>query len=231
MIDWHSHILPEVDDGSKSTAESIEMLKRLAEQGVDTVMATPHFYANDESVESFLERRDAAYGTLKNELPENVPEIICGAEVRYYQGIGRLENLGRLTIGESRLLLLEMPFSRWTEYTVRELVEMSSRRDIKLVLAHIDRYLSFQKRTVWERLYESGALMQVNASFFTELFTRRKALDMLCREEIHFIGSDCHNLKSRPPRIGEAFELIRRKTGEELLSQLNGFGESLLEKQ
>ncbi len=229
MIDWHSHILPAVDDGSKNMAESIEMLKRLAEQGVDTVVATPHFYANDESVEDFLRRRDGAYETLKREAP-NAPEILLGAEVRYYQGIGRMENLDKLSIGESRLLLLEMPFSVWTEYTVRELVELSTRSDIKLCLAHIDRYLRLQKRSVWERLYESGILMQVNASFFTDFFTRRKALVMLCEGAIHFIGSDCHNLRSRPPRIGEAFGLIRRKTGEELLSQVNELGKALLEK-
>ncbi len=228
MIDWHSHILPAVDDGSRSTAESVGMLKMLAEQGVDTVVATPHFYANDESIEDFLQRRSAAYETLKKEAA-NAPEILLGAEVRYYQGIGRMENINKLSIAESRLLLLEMPFSVWTEYTVRELVELSSRSDIKLCLAHIDRYLRLQKRSVWERLYESGILMQVNASFFIDLFTRRRAIEMLCEGAIHFIGSDCHNLKSRPPCIGEAFGQIRRKTGEELLSQVNELGKALLE--
>ena len=50
MIDWHSHVLPQMDDGSKSAEESLAMLKMQSEQGVDTVIATPHFYANDESL-------------------------------------------------------------------------------------------------------------------------------------------------------------------------------------
>ena len=53
MIDWHNHLLPNMDDGSRSVEESLAMLRAQAAQGVTTVMATPHFYANDESVASF----------------------------------------------------------------------------------------------------------------------------------------------------------------------------------
>ena len=68
MIDWHSHVLPALDDGSHSIAQSLEMLTMLKEQGVDTVIATPHFYANDESVEKFLERRERSARALKRTL-------------------------------------------------------------------------------------------------------------------------------------------------------------------
>ena len=53
MIDWHSHVLPALDDGSRSVDESLALLKMLSEQGVDTVIATPHFYADRESLSSF----------------------------------------------------------------------------------------------------------------------------------------------------------------------------------
>ena len=218
MIDWHSHILPAVDDGSRDVKESIALLKMLSEQGVDTVIATPHFYANDESVDEFLERRKAAYEKLSAQLPEDAPAIRLGTEVRYYPGICRLENLKELRIEGTQLLLLEMPMSEWTDYTVRELLELSSAKGITLVLAHIERYLPLQRKTVWETLTQNGVLMQVNASFFTELRTKRKAISMLKRGEIHFIGSDCHNLSSRPPEIGSAFEIIRKSLGDEFLS-------------
>jgi protein-tyrosine phosphatase len=68
VLDFHSHILPEVDDGSQSVDESILMINALAEQGIDRIVATPHFYANDESVSEFLVRRQKAYNefnTLK----------------------------------------------------------------------------------------------------------------------------------------------------------------------
>lgn len=230
MIDWHSHILPEMDDGSRDTAESISMINMLRTQGVGTVIATPHFYANDESVDLFLERRKSAFERLAAELPEGSPEILLGAEVRYYQGINRMADLNALRIEGTKLLLLEMPMSSWTEYMVRELIEMSGRSSIKVVLAHVERYMALQKQSVWNRLLESGILMQVNASFFTSFVSKRKALSLLREGSVHFVGSDSHNMSSRPPRVGKAFEVIQKKLGENYLKQMNEYGHSLLVK-
>ena len=230
MIDWHSHILPEMDDGSRDTAESISMINMLRTQGVGTVIATPHFYANDESVDLFLERRKSAFERLSAELPEGSPEILLGAEVRYYQGINRMADLKALRIEGTKLLLLEMPMSSWTEYMVRELIEMSGRSSIKVVLAHVERYMALQKQSVWNRLLESGILMQVNASFFTTFASKRKALSLLREGSVHFVGSDSHNMSSRPPRVGKAFEVIQEKLGENYLKQMNEYGHSLLVK-
>ena len=131
MIDWHTHILPGMDDGSCDVAESIAMINMQMTQGVKTVIATPHFYANDEAVESFLERRKQTLEILKAKLPQDAPEIRLGAEVKYYQGISRMADLKALRIEGSKLLLLEMPMSSWTENMIRELLEMSSRSDTK----------------------------------------------------------------------------------------------------
>ena len=230
MIDWHSHILPHMDDGSRDVAESVSLLKMLKEQGVDTVVATPHFYANDDTVESFLSRRAASYAELEKELSWDAPKILLGAEVKYYPGISRMEGLKQLKLEGSQLLLLEMPMSRWTDYTVREVMQLAALGSFTVVLAHIERYLALQSRGVWEKLYREGVLMQVNASFFTEFFTRRNALDKLMRGEIHFVGSDCHNLTTRPPKMGKAFEIIRKKLGDDFICQMNGYGKTVLAK-
>lgn len=229
MIDWHNHILPGMDDGSRDVAESISMLKMQMAQGVKTVIATPHFYANDESVEEFIVRRNKSFEELKKVLPKNSPRILLGTEVKYYPGISRMENLKALRIEGSKLLLLEMPFSSWTESMIRELVELASKSSIRIVLAHIDRYYHMQKADVWERLYESGIKMQVNASYFTLIFSKRKALSLLKKGRIDFIGSDCHNTTSRPPQIASAFDIIRKKLGDDYISQMNEYGYSLLE--
>ncbi len=228
MIDWHSHVLPGIDDGSRSIEESLELLRMLSEQGAETVVLTPHFLANTESVESFIERRELSFEKLRSSLSGNEPELVNGAEVKYYSGISRMPELKKLTIGESGLLLLEMPMSKWTEYTVRELIELSGSAGVTLVLAHIDRYMKLQNGDIWERLYEREILMQVNASFFTEFATRRKALAMLGAGEINFIGSDCHGVTSRPPKIGKAFEIIAKKMGDNFVSQINEYGKSML---
>ncbi len=230
MIDWHSHILPALDDGSRDIEESLALLTGESQQGVDTVIATPHFFANDESVDEFIARRDESFEKLNSVKGSDLPQIICGAEVKYYQGIGKMEGLKKLCIGDSGLLLLEMSMSKWTEYTLSELTEIALRREVKLVLAHIDRYYDLQNSAAWERLYESGILMQVNASYFTDFFTKRKAIKLMARGGIHLIGSDCHNITSRPPNTLKAFELIEKKLGEDFLTQFNEYGYSLLRK-
>jgi protein-tyrosine phosphatase len=224
MIDWHSHVLPGIDDGSRDVEESLGMLQKLGEQGVRCVVATPHFYADEQRLERFLEKREQAYSKLQSELTEAYPQVICGAEVKYYPGIGRMEGLERLTIGSTKMLLLEMPFSKWTDYTMRELSEMVSSHNLTFVLAHIDRYMGFQSKSTWEKLLEAGFLMQVNASYLHEFGTKRKALRLFGNGGAHFLGSDCHNLTSRPPRIGEAYDLLRHKLGEDFLAEMTEYG-------
>ena len=228
MIDWHCHILPAMDDGSRDVAESVALVNMQVSQGIKTVIATPHFYANDETVELFLDRRKKSLELLMAELPDGPPEILLGAEVRYYQGISRMADLKALRIEGTKLLLLEMPMSKWTEYMIKELVEMSAKSSFRIVLAHVERYMSFQKQEVWNRLIDSGILMQVNASFFTSLASKRKALMLLKRGYIHFVGSDCHGVTSRPPQIGKAFEVIQKKLGDEYICEMSGHGYSVL---
>jgi len=214
MIDFHTHLLPCMDDGSKSAEESVTMLESLRGQGVRKVIATPHFYANDESVDRFLERREASLASLTGKAPD-MPEIIPGAEVRYYEGISHLPDLKKLRVTGSRLLLLEMPFGSWSEYSVKEVVDIAVQGKITPVLAHIDRYLPMLKKSVLPRLLESGVLMQVNTSFFAGMFTRSRALQMVRTNQIHFIGSDCHNLTDRIPDTSKAFDRIARKFGDD----------------
>ncbi len=228
MIDFHSHILPGIDDGSADTKESLELLGMLAAQGVDTVVATPHFYPNRMSVSDFLEKREKAFCRLKECDLVGAPRIIIGAEVRYYDGIRRMDELELLCAEGSRTLLLEMPFERWSEMTLKEVATLSRSGRVTVVLAHIERYLSYQDSAAWDRLLESGVLMQANAGFFTRHFTKRKALNMLARRYIHVIGSDCHNTTSRPPMIGKAAEVIEKRFGRECLDQIGEFTKELL---
>ncbi|MGM9642345.1 MAG: CpsB/CapC family capsule biosynthesis tyrosine phosphatase, partial [Eubacteriales bacterium] len=166
MTDFHSHILPGIDDGSASVEESCAMLRMLEAQGITKVIATPHFYPNRTSLDRFIERRRASLELLKPTLTDGMPRILLGAEVNYYDGIRRMEGLERLCIEGSRVLLLEMPFERWSEMTLNEVSVLSRSGKVKVVLAHIDRYISYQAEGDLERLLESGVLFQMNASYF-----------------------------------------------------------------
>ena len=228
MIDFHSHILPGMDDGSKDENESLAMLKMLAEQKVDTVCATPHFYPEDENVKSFLSRREEAYAKISGKLDGTLPEIRLGAEISYYDGISYLEDFGKLTLQDTRILLVEMPMAGWSKFQRRELLNLAGSTGCTVVLAHIDRYLDLQERGTFEELKENGILFQVNASFFKGFFNRKKAISFLRRGMIHFVGSDAHNLKDRKPEIGAAFDFIAKKEGDEALEWLNSMERGFL---
>jgi protein-tyrosine phosphatase len=98
---------------------------------------------------------------------------------------------------------------------------------VQIVLAHVDRYLGLQKRTVWDTMAQNGIMMQVNADSFTSFSTKRKVLGLLAEGMVQFVGSDCHNLTSRPPQIGKAFEVIRKKFGDNYIDQMQQYGYSL----
>lgn len=226
MIDFHSHILPHMDDGSKSVEESLKMLEMLSQQDVSRVIATPHFNANSETVRHFINRRTVSFENLKPHISQEHPEIFLGAEVKYYQGISRLENLRELCIEKSNILLLEMPSCKWSEYIVSELVDMSG-SGLNVVLAHVERYMFFQSSAIMERLFHCGVYFQFNSEFFISRFSRRKAFKMMKNQMVGPIGSDCHNLESRPPNIGEAVELIEKKFGKSFVYRYEQFLENL----
>lgn len=228
MIDWHSHILPCMDDGSQSVEESIEMLDIQAREGADTVIATPHFYADDESAKDFLQRRDEAYRMLLPHLTGSHPAVVLGAEVRYYKGISRLKELKLLRIGQSKLLLLEMPCTKWSDYTLCELMELSGNGGTRIVLAHAERYLFLQSKPAQRQILDGNFLIQVNSSCLTDFGKRHKAISGLKKGNIHFIGSDCHGTEHRPPRLKKAFEIIEKRFGAEFIGQMDIFGRSML---
>ena len=118
--------------------------------------------------------------------------------------------------------------SKWSESIVSELTELASRSDLTVILAHVERYLPLQSADAIERLLESGILMQVNASGFTEFGSRRKTLNLLNSGIVHFIGSDTHNTVSRPPEIKKAFAIIQKKFGDSFINEMNEYGYSQL---
>ncbi len=227
MIDFHSHILPGIDDGSKTLDQTLTMLKIMRSHGVLTVAATPHFYANEQSVDEFIEKRNKAYTLVEQNAPDGIPRILLGAEVLFYNGISRLKGIEKLTLQGSRFLLLEMPFRRWTDYEINEIYDISNRAGIVVVLAHIERYLKYQKPAVLQALINSGVLIQCNASFFTAGITSFKAFKMLKNNQIHFIGSDCHNLTTRPPDMNAALGAIAKKLGDGFLKDFVYYGNEL----
>ena len=209
MVDIHSHILPKMDDGSKSVEESMAMLRTSAEQGISVIAATPHFYPWENNPEEFLRRREKAAGRLREAWESNLPKIRLGAEVGYFDGVSQAEEIKGLCIEGTNLLLLEMPFRAWTDRMATEVKALQIKFGVRVILAHVERYLHFQKTLIWEEMLRTELLAQCNAEFFISWKTRRRALSMLKEGEIDLIGSDCHNMRSRVPNIAKALKIIR----------------------
>ena len=123
MTDFHTHILPCVDDGSQSMEQSLQMLSMQIQQGVGHVVLTPHFYPQYQELDEFLQQRDAAFEALQaavKDLPQ-CPTLYLGTEVHYYAGMSNSEELRRLTVGNTPYILVEMPVRPWNDRDYREL--------------------------------------------------------------------------------------------------------------
>ncbi len=238
VIDFHSHILPAIDDGSESVEMSLEMLRRMKAYGADLVVSTSHFYGRRSTADEFLERRHRAAEKIVRALSEtefgsltpailsesmrclpDLPEVRLGAEVAFRFGIEEDPNLERLCIEGTNTLLLELPFGDWTEYEADAVASIAVDRGLDVVLAHFERFPSFRKNSpIAERLMGLPVTLQVNAEDLLPFMTRGKVLDLFRRRNTPILGSDAHNLTDRAPNLDAGREMIRKKLGERTLA-------------
>ena len=221
IVDFHSHILPGIDDGSRIVEESVEMLLRMKEQGIDVVVATPHFYASHDDPQRFLARRQRAKEKLDTVLTDAMPKVLLGAEVAYYSGMSQSKALQQLTIEGTNAILVELPMGRWKDSIYRELSRIYEQQNLIPIVAHVDRYLTPHRSFgIPKKLEELPVLVQANAEFFLDKATARKAKKMLAAEQIHLLGSDTHNLTDRAPNLGMALQIIEESLGTDGISQI-----------
>ncbi len=221
--DFHTHILPCIDDGSSSIQDSIEMLRMEYEQGVKTVFLTPHFNALEMYPETFLKNRSEAMEKLREALAgeHNIPKLIAGAEVGFCSGMHQWDELRNLTLGNTGYILIEMPTTEWTIGMYEELEMIYRERNITPVLAHVERYLTpLKKYSTLRRLYHLPVLLQSNCGFINSKRTRRTALKLLTENRVHLIGSDCHDLSSRPPCMSKTRDILNARASADTLSFL-----------
>lgn len=226
VVDFHSHILPVMDDGSASAEESLAMMKLASQQGIRRMVATPHFYPHREDPERFLHRRREAELILRQAMSgcPGLPELEIGAEVYFFRGMSSYERLHELTIEGTDCILVEMPMSKWSDSMYAELRRINTNAGLIPVIAHVDRYISpLRTHGIPERLGELPVIVQANANFFLRSSTRAMALKMLKDDKIHLLGSDCHNLDERKPNLGPAVDVIRKRLGQEYLERVHSY--------
>ena len=229
MIDIHSHIVFDVDDGPKNKAESKALLEEAYAQGVRTIVSTSH--RRKGMFETPEDKIAANFSEVKQLAQEIAPDlnIVYGAEIYFSSDV--LEKLEQNIIPKlngSRYALIE--FSMNTPY--RDMHKGLS--DILMlgitpVIAHIERYdaLENNEKRVQE-LIDMGCYTQVNSSHVlkpklfggTYKFMKKRAQYFLERDLVHVIASDMHNLDHRPPHMEEAYDIIAKKYGENKAKEL-----------
>ena len=161
MIDLHSHLLPGVDDGSRSVAQSVKVMKEQVARGVTDICLTPHFRAGDLA-KAPPQAHEAAYAALEAAaLP--LPRLHRGAEVMLDRPLPpKTPDVRRFTVGGTRYLLVEFP--RMVAFdTVCTALARVVEVGLHPLLAHPERYTCCSPEAV-ARWREIGARMQVDAT-------------------------------------------------------------------
>ena len=229
--DFHTHVLPGMDDGSGSVSESIAMLRKAFRQGITHVVATPHFYPQKDTPEEFLRRRQIAEDRLREQMAREtgLPTLSVGAEVYFFPGMSNSDTLSLLTIGKNRYIMLELVHSPWSEYIYQEVQGIYDKQGLTPIIAHVDRYIRpFRTYGIPQRLEELPVLVQANAEFFLNKRTASLAMRLLKADRIHLLGSDCHNLTDRAPNLGEARQVITCRLGQEALERIGSYEQVVL---
>ena len=204
MIDIHCHILPEVDDGSRSLNESIEMAMIAKEQGITKIVNTSHYHPDfryKKGEELLKELED-----FNNVLKENMIdiEVVIGNEIYYTKDlIKEIDELDFYTLNNSRYILIELPPTNFPKDLCNIVYELKEKNYIP-VFAHVERYREVQENP--ELIYEvinAGAIIQVNSHSI--LGKSGKELQKVCntllnRNMVHVVGTDAHSSKRRTPK-------------------------------
>lgn len=218
FVDFHTHILPGVDDGAKNLEEALTMLKAAWEQGTGTVVLTPHYRGAFR--DNLRRKLEPLYQNLVQEAKTICPglQLYLGCEVSYERDISeKLAQGSVLSINGSRYVLLEFQQGVYHSRLLEGVLELLNFGYVP-ILAHVERYEVFYREPdLVEELVDLGALVQLNADSVLGKMgfgAKRFCHKLMRRHLVHFIGSDAHNMESRPPELKQCFDKLTKKFGQ-----------------
>lgn len=224
MTDMHIHILPETDDGAKDINTSVAMLEIAHEDGIDTMIVTPHYHpAKCMTEQTIIEQRTDKLRDIAAQLYPGF-RIYAGREIYYTGGISENIRSRKLTINSSRYALVEFDFHE-TRQNIRNAMADIMSEGLIPIIAHIERYTDCVKD--WDFVYElkdMGVVIQINASSVTggggsEI---KKYVRSLLKEEIvDIIATDAHSAGHRAPRMKEAVLWVAARCGNEYARKIS----------
>lgn len=224
MIDFHTHIIPNIDDGSRSIEETFNLIQEAKEAGFEGIVLTSHYIEN--YYETDVPERDiwvkAISDNLKNKGIET--NLYLGNEIYMSENMMNLLIEGKAsTINNSSYVLFEMPLNA-EPMNLYDVIYSLQENKLIPVLAHPERYSFVQKEPeLINDLIEKGVLMQANYGSILGQYGEKAEIivrKFLEANMIHFLGSDVHRQNTIYKKIPEALEEIRNIVGDEKLEEL-----------
>lgn len=224
MIDVHCHILPDVDDGSECMLESINMAMIAKEQGIDKIIATPHYHPEFKYLKG--EELNKVCEEFKKQLKENNIdiEIYLGNEIYFtYDLIEKISELDFYCLNKSKYILIEFPPTNFLLNLCNIVYELKQKGFIP-VLAHVERYIKIHDDP--EIIYDcikTGAIIQINSSSL--IGKQGKEIQRFCnllieRNMVHLVATDAHGSQRRRPIMKDAYQYIEKKYSKEIADNL-----------
>lgn len=224
MIDIHSHIIPNVDDGARSVEETFNILKEAQEAGFTDVILTSHFLLNyyETNAQELIFWKEKLQEVLKKQGTKI--NLHSGMEIYITNQMEELlENKKILTLANSRYMLIELPLAtnvKYFDYVVYYL----EAKGIKPIIAHSERYKCVQKDPdIVEEYIEKGCLIQCNYGSIVNLYGReaeKTIKTLLKKNQVHFLGSDVHRENGTYLIILDAIKKIRKIIGENKINEI-----------
>ncbi|OGL47277.1 MAG: hypothetical protein A2W05_11305 [Candidatus Schekmanbacteria bacterium RBG_16_38_10] len=214
MIDIHCHIIPEIDDGPDTIEEALAMANIAENDGIETIVATPHFLEGLYQPTSYsILNRIKIFKDLLDINKINL-KIISGTDLHIsHKIVERIKSNEFLTINGTRYVLIEFP-SQFLHEKVRELLKKMINNSFIPIISHPERNYLFQRSP--NLLYDyikDGALAQVTAMSITGDFgyeVKKIAKKMIVNRLVQIIASDAHSKEARPPILSKAFNVVSK---------------------
>lgn len=232
MIDIHSHILYELDDGASDVEETVRMLHIAEKDGIKKMVVTPHYIygSNKYDISELIDRIHKVQTMIRNEGLNLL--LYPGNEL--YLDLNLLHNLQQgycLSLANSEYILLELPMNTIPNYTENVLYSLFE-NEYRVILAHPERYIPIQNDPeILYRLIEMGCLVQVNVlSVLGATGTKIKELSKRFIEKnwVHFVASDCHSPRVRAPKLSAAYEQVTEWVGKDKADELFNLNAELI---
>ncbi len=221
MIDIHSHILPGLDDGARTLAESLQMLELAARSGTTDIVATPHAnaefpYDGIRIQTCFAQLSEAAQGMIRLHLG-------CDFHLSYENVQDALRHPDRYTVNNFSYLMVELADLVVTESAGNVLMRLREAGMIP-VITHPERNVVIQRKLDTLREWvQQGCLVQITGQSLVGRFgpeAERSAHELVRSGLAHFVASDGHDCRDRPPRLDEAHRNIAQRYGAKVADRL-----------